>query len=247
MEPVREARRFFADKAGAYRASPSHGNPADLARMLAWLAPRPGERALDVATGGGHTARALAEAGCEVTALDATPSMAQALRRQARTLAALLGDAHALPFREGAFGIVSSRIAPHHFADLQKAVGEMARVLGPGGRLYVFDLTTPDDPRSAVLINTIERLRDPSHVQSWSPGAWRSALAGAGLVPERLETPASELDLEPWLARAAMPADREREVRRLLADHQPESLGGYGLTPEGRLRVPRVELLAHKP
>lgn len=235
--PLRDAQSYFSGKAEAYRRSTSHGSRSDLDRMIAWLAPRPGARALDVATGGGHTALALAEAACDTLATDATPAMLAGWPPLPRAVC----DALRLPFTRGSFDLVTSRIAPHHFPDIALFCQEVARVLRPGGALYVFDLTTPDDAAIAARIDHVERLRDPSHGHSWSATEWRTALARAGLRPERVEESSSTFDIEPWIARAQMPADREAELRRILAE---EDLGGYGVTREGKMRVLRVELLA---
>src|SRR5579885_2851927 len=139
-DALRESQKFFGDKADAYRQSKTHGNRADLDRMLALVRPRAGERpaelearpheplrglvALDVATGGGHTARALAEAGATAIALDATRSMLVGLG-----LPSIVCDAQRLPIAPSSVGIVASRIAPHHFPDLAAFVREAARVL----------------------------------------------------------------------------------------------------------------------
>lgn len=244
-DPAREAQRFFGARVDAYRASESHGRADDLARMVRLLSPAPGARALDVATGGGHTARALREAGCRVVATDVTRAMLAAMRDEAD--ARVVADAQAFPFAEGAFDVVASRIAPHHFPDLPRFVRETGRALRPGGLLYVFDLTSPEDAEAARVVNRIETLRDPSHVWSHSPSAWRAAADAAGLELVRLDEGASEFELEPWLARAGMDAAREREARDLLAAHPPAGLGGYGVVAPGRMRVLRVELLARRP
>lgn len=238
--PITDAQAFFRGKAEAYRASASHANAEDLARMVSWVGPHPGERALDVATGGGHTALALAKAGCETIATDATLAML----KDGSTLARAVCDAERLPFRRASFDIVASRIAPHHFPDLLLFAQEAARVLRPGGRLYVFDLTTPEDAQAQAIIDHMERLRDPSHGHSYPASAWRAAIARAGLSLARLETRTSTFDLEPWIERAQMSADAQKELRILLREHSPATLGGYGLAPEGKMRVLRVELLA---
>lgn len=240
VDPLREAQRFFEDKAEAYRQSASHASREDLARMVDWVAPRAGERALDVATGGGHTALALRDAGCETIATDATPAMLREWPPVARAVC----DAERLPFRRASFDVVASRIAPHHFPDLPLFAQEAARVLRPGGRLYVFDLTTPEDMRAQMVIDRIERLRDPSHGRSYPASAWRAALAKAGLDLARMETRTSTFDLEPWIARARMSPVAEGELRALLREHAPASLGGYGQVASGKMRVLRIELLA---
>lgn len=250
-DAVRESQAFFAGKAEAYRTSASHANRADLDRMLAWLSPGRGARALDVATGGGHTAIALAEAGCRTIATDVTREMLGSVEKTARERGArverVAAEAGALPVTSGALDVVASRIAPHHFPDLAAFARESARVLAPGGALYVFDLTTPEPREAGAIIDAIERLRDPSHASSHPPSTWRRVVEAAGFAIERLETRASEMDLEPWLARAEMTREREREARRLLAENPPEGLGGYGVVAPGRMRVLRVEILARKP
>lgn len=237
---MREAQRFFEDKAAAYRGSKSHGNVEDLARMVACLRPKRGALALDVATGGGHTARALAEAGCRVVATDATRGMLSGLP----VGEAVLSDALAMPFRDARFDVVACRIAAHHFFGPEIFCAEAARVLKPGGALYVFDLTSPEDAAQAEVVNHIERLRDPSHGWSFEPSRWRAAVDTAGLALETLETRTSAFDLAPWIERAQMLPERERALRTVL-DARPD-LGGYGLDDTGKMRVLRVELLARK-
>lgn len=237
-DELKKAQAFFSDKVQAYRQSATHADRADLDRMLAMLSPNTCERALDVATGGGHTALALQAAGCDVIASDATRTVLVGL-----DVPGVVCDAQRLPFRDGAFDIAASRIAPHHFPDLSAFVAESARVLRPGGRFYVFDLTTSEDRALAERIDHIERLRDPSHGHSWAPSEWRAACEAAGLRVERLERSASEMELEPWVKRAQMPPTKEAKLRELLSHGQ---LDGYGLTAQGKMRVLRVELLARR-
>lgn len=237
---LRDAQAYFGERALAYRQSASHANREDLDRMRSWVRARPGEWALDVATGGGHTALALAEAGCAVVATDGTREMI----RDHPPLPRVVCDAHRLPFRRASVDIVASRIAPHHFADLPLFAQEAARVLRPGGRLYVFDLTTPEDPAQQAIIDRVERLRDPSHGRSYPTSVWRDAIARAGLRLARLETRASTFPLGPWIERARMPPSAEAELRALLREHPPRALGGYGVTQTGEMRVLRVEILA---
>ncbi len=241
---VRNAQAFFGSKADAYRQSRSHGNADDLARMIRLVAPvteGSGVCVLDVATGGGHTAQAFEAVGARVVAVDVTREMLTGMDR-----VVALSDVHDLPFRDGVFDVVACRIAAHHFHDLARAVSEMARVLAAGGRLYVFDLASPRDPFAQHVIDRIERLRDPSHVWSHDADTWRRTVTGAGLDIEVLDETTSRFPLAPWLARARMSAAAEDEIRRLLAGHSPQDLGGYGLMDPETVQVLRVEIVARR-
>src|SRR2546428_715394 len=124
---ARRVQAQFGPSAAAYVASTSHAGGDDLERLLAWVrACRPG-RALDVATGGGHTALALAGVAREVVAFDLTEPMLRAARavirsRGAATVRLAAGAGEAVPFRDGAFDAVTCRIAAHHFANVAAAI-----------------------------------------------------------------------------------------------------------------------------
>src|SRR6187551_2065882 len=101
------------ERAEAYRTSEAHREGEDLDLLVEWAA---GSRtALDVATGGGHVARRLREAGLQVVSADPAPGMQPDV----------ICRAEDLPFADGAFDLVVSRIAPHHFADIGAALEEM--------------------------------------------------------------------------------------------------------------------------
>jgi len=160
----------WSARADAYRISPTHREGDDLDALVAWCDPGPGVEALDVATGGGHVARRLAEAGCTVTTCDAAEGMAPDV----------VCPAERLPFADGSFDVVACRIAAHHFADVAAAVREMARVTR---RLVVIEDTLYADER----VEEAERLRDPTHVRSYSEPEWRGSIEAAGLTVERVE------------------------------------------------------------
>ncbi len=105
----------WSERADAYRESEAHRQGRDLDLIVEWAE---GENALDVATGGGHVARRLRETGFQVVTVDPAPGMQPDV----------VSRAEDLPFADGSFDVVVSRVAPHHFGDIRRAVGEMARV-----------------------------------------------------------------------------------------------------------------------
>ena len=193
-------------RADAYRASADHREGPDLDLVVEWCAPDPYVKALDVATGGGHVARRLREAGATVTTLDPSPGMSPDV----------VARAEDIPFDDGSFDVVVSRIAPHHFVDVERAVREMARV--SRDRVVVEDTLYASED-----VETAERLRDPTHVRSYSEQEWRRLLERAGLEVEAVETFEKEHPLDEWLARTACTGDEADEVRRLLADRTDEN------------------------
>jgi SAM-dependent methyltransferase len=190
----------WSDRADAYRSSPTHASDADLDTVVEMCNPHEGVKILDVATGGGHVARRLREQGAEVVTLDPAPGMKPDV----------VASAEHIPFADGSFDVVVSRIAPHHFTDIGAALGEMARV---SNRVVVIEdtLYLSEEQEQA------EKLRDPSHVRSYSEEEWRDMLTSAGLEVERVEFFEKTHDTADWLARTGCEGDDAARVRELLA------------------------------
>ena len=117
-------------------------------RLIAMAAPRPGARALDLATGTGDIAFALAEKGARVVGLDITLRMIElasakdTLAPQQRTCF-LVGDMLALPFASRSFDIVTTGYGLRNVPDLSTAIDEIGRVLAPGGQALSLDFNRP--------------------------------------------------------------------------------------------------------
>jgi demethylmenaquinone methyltransferase / 2-methoxy-6-polyprenyl-1,4-benzoquinol methylase len=106
----------------------------------------PGSTALDVATGTGDLAIELARRGAEVTGSDFAPAMLEIARRKAPGLRFEEGDALELSYPDGSFDAVTVGFGARNFADVDRGLGEMARVTKPGGRVVVLEITTPQNP-----------------------------------------------------------------------------------------------------
>lgn len=113
-----------------------------------------GERALDVGAGTGDLAFALATAGPSgrVIALDLAPGMlAQARKRGDASVGFVIGSAEALPFPDALFSCVVAGFAVRNFGDLARGLADMRRVLRPGGRAAVLELSLPPSPGLRAL------------------------------------------------------------------------------------------------
>lgn len=209
-----EVREQFGANAAAYVSSPVHAQGASLMRLVECVAPRPAWRVLDLATAAGHTALAFAPHVTSVTGLDLTPEMlppaiSLAAERGASNVDFAVGDVDDLPFGDGAFDLVTCRIAPHHFPDIGRFLAEAARVLRPGGLLAVVDNLVPEGS-AGDYVNAFEKLRDPSHGRCLSLAEWRAAYAEAGLTLLHEEL------LEKWLSFGFWAQRHDANVQRYL-------------------------------
>jgi ubiquinone/menaquinone biosynthesis C-methylase UbiE len=167
--------------------------------------------ALDVATGGGHTALCLARQGWKITAGDLAPRMlesAQKLFAEAGlTLDTHLFPAEALPFPPQSFDLVSVRVAAHHFSSPAKFIAEVARVLRPGGHFVLIDGSVPEnDAETEAWLHRVEKWRDPSHGRFLSRAAWEQLVQETGLTVLRSELHAfKQPDLQWYFETAATP------------------------------------------
>ena len=119
-----------------------------------------------------------------------------------------------IPFADGSFDCVVTRIAPHHFTAIGEAVGEMTRVTNA-------ELVIEDTLYLSEEHEQAEKLRDPSHVRSYSEDEWRDMLVDAGLEIERVEYFEKTHETDDWLARTdctGATADRVRELLAPLSD-----------------------------
>ena len=211
---------LWSDRAQAYRESPTHASGDDLDLVVAWCEPGPGVNVLDVATGGGHVARRLREAGATVVTVDAAPGMEPDA----------IAPADHLPFADSSFDAVACRIAAHHFPDALAALKEMARVARD--RLVICDNTFTSESAEEA-----DRLRDPSHVRNYSVPEWHSFFELAGLEVADEAFLERDTDLAAWLERTATPDEDRPRVCELLGDR----------VVNGRLSLPTVVLRGVKP
>jgi ubiquinone/menaquinone biosynthesis C-methylase UbiE len=189
----------WSTRAEAYRNAPEQRAGEDLDLIVSWA--EGSQTALDVATGGGHVARRLREAGLQVVSADPAPGMQPDV----------ICRAEHLPFADGAFDLVVSRIAPHHFDDIAAAVAEMARVSN--------DLVVIEDTLYvSEHVEAAEKLHDPTHVRSYTEDEWRELLEAAGLEIEQVESFEKRRSLEDWFSRSETPVEDRPLIKELLAD-----------------------------
>jgi SAM-dependent methyltransferase len=207
----------FDEHASAYVDSRVHRAGDDLDQLATWCADA--DAALDVATGAGHTAGAVREQGVStVVATDAAPNMVRTATESFPGVDGVVADAERLPFGESTFDAVTCRIAAHHFPNPAAFVAEVARVVAPGGTFAFEDNVAPDDDELGAFLNRIERLRDPTHVESHTVATWTEWLRAAGFTVGESLVVTKTIDYRDWVDQLDTPPENRRRLASLFAD-----------------------------
>jgi SAM-dependent methyltransferase len=199
--------RQFGSSAASYLASPVHATGADLERLSAVAGERRAARVLDLGCGAGHASFAVARGGARrVTAYDPSPDMLAVVAREAAkrghdAIETMVGAAEALPFADDSFDLVVTRYSAHHWTGVPRALAECARVMAPGGRLIVIDVTAPESPLLDTSLQVIEFLRDASHVRDYRVSEWVAMQHAAGFSEPAVASWKLPMEFSSWVAR----------------------------------------------
>jgi ubiquinone/menaquinone biosynthesis C-methylase UbiE len=215
----------FGKTAQDYLTSKPHAQGKSLERLVELAAPQPDWRALDVATGGGHTAYVFAPHVRRLWATDITDEMLAMVRREVdkrglTNIRVAYAKAEMLPFEDQSFDLVTCRIAPHHFESIAAFLAETFRVLTPGGTLALVDNVVPGGS-VGDYVNAFERLRDPSHLRAWPMEEWRAALKDHGFAITHEEQMGKTMEFASWASRHD--AITQALLRAMLAELSPAS------------------------
>ncbi len=220
----RRVRDRFDGSAELYDVSPEHVATDDVDEAVRLSCATREDVYLDVASGTGHAYfRFLPHVGMAVAA-DISLSMLKKLKSKYTNAFAVASDAEAFPFRNRSFSLISCRIAVHHFTDVNRFFSEVHRLLKRGGRFVLIDSAVADDEDLRGFIETVEKLRDSTHVRTYTFSEWRNMLSGffsisfEGVVRKRHP-------FESWLDRACLDEKRKDKIRQMFlnADDRAKS------------------------
>ena len=228
----------FTKQAVPFSTAPGVRDEEALALLRAAARVSAADAVLDVACGPGLVALDLAAAAGHVTGIDVTPAMIE----RARALAAekglgnvtwQVGDVLSLPYPDGAFSLVVSRFAFHHFPEPRAVLAEMKRVCAPEGRVALVDVAASEDPAKAAALNRMEKLRDPSHVRALTLADLQGLFRAVGLPAPRVTFYQLRSELEGLLERSfPEPGDAER-IRGMFIDSLADDGLGLGTRRRG--------------
>ena len=219
-EIKQRAKSVFGQNAEKYVTSEIHAKGDDLSLTVQWLQPQSDWVVLDIATGGGHVAKTIAPHVSAVFATDLTEKMlantARHLKKDYRSIWHVIADAEALPFLEDTFDLITCCITPHHFTIPKEFIIEVARVLKPGGKFLLIDNVAPEDESLDEFMNTVERLRDESHVRCLTINEWKNLFGSSGLQETRSLNRKKTFQFPSWVARTTTSQEQIDRVQQYM-------------------------------
>lgn len=199
-------------------------------------------RALDMGCGGGHVSFNVAPHVAEVVAYDLSDDMLrtvalEASKRGLENLPTRRGGVARMPFADGEFDFVFSRYSAHHWRDLAAALGEARRALRAGGIGAFIDVVAPENPLLDTYLQSVELLRDPSHVRDYAETDWSRALAHAGFHLTKTTPRRLRLDFASWIARMQTPDIFARAILALQKEMSQDVANYFAIEADGSFTV----------
>ncbi len=222
----------FGKAAQEYVHSRTHGDQVALQEFVHLIQPLPNWICLDIATGGGHVAKAVAPRVSRVVVTDLTRSMLAAAQGHLESEGIhnadyVVADAEDLPFLDGTFDLVTCRIAAHHFPRPDQFVAEVVRVMKPGGTFGFVDNVSPDDDAADKFYNTFEKLRDPSHQSALKVAEWERLFGQHGLTLTQSSLRRKKLEFRSWMKRMAESDAHAKTVEQYFLDAPAQLQGAF--------------------
>ena len=218
-------------KAERFAARQAERAAALAARLDRLVSLRGDERALDVGTGAGALAFALAPRVASVVAVDSDAAMlAQARAAAPPNVEVVEGDAQALSFGDFSFDLAATVRTLHHVRRPELTVAELVRVTRPGGTILVADQLAPVDPLAGFELNRFETARDPSTTRILAEADLRGLFDMNGLVLVREEVESEQRELDAYLDLAGCEGPERERARALAPRSYTAEVGWYVLT-----------------
>lgn len=238
----------FGEQAQAYLNSAVHAQGADLQALAQRLQGKSTANVLDLGCGAGHVSFTVAPNVAHVVAYDLSPRMLDTVSSAAKdkgleNISTRQGVAESLPFDDASMDVVISRYSAHHWQDVGQALREVKRVLKPGGEAIFIDVVSPGHPVLDVYLQTVEILRDTSHVRDYTPGEWLTFFTEAGLKVESVTCSRLHLEFSSWITRMRTPEHFVTAIRELQRHASAEVKRHFAIEDDGSFSSDRAMLV----
>ena len=218
----------FSATANNYFESSVHASGQDLEKIKLVTDQLKPKTFLDLGCGGGHVSFTAAPYAESIVAYDLSQPMIDLVARVADergfdNIETKLGTIENISFPDGYFDLIVSRFSAHHWADVKKGLSEVYRVLKPNGQFILVDVVAPPSAICDTTLQTIEILRDLSHVRDYSLKEWNEMLAYAGFKVNALDTWKLALEFDAWVKRIETPLGRISALREVIGSLPSEA------------------------
>lgn len=243
MDQHHLAARQFGSTAAKYLASTVHSTGADLVRLADLVRRSRASDILDLGCGAGHASFALARGGPKrVIAYDLAAQMLDVVAIEAKArgygqIETCTGAAERLALEDASFDAVVTRYSAHHWLDVPRAIREVIRVLKPGGTFVVIDVLAPESPLMDTVLQTVEMLRDPSHVRNYRESEWRTQFESAGFAVPLVHRWKLSMEFDDWVARIGTSNSRIEALKVVFDELPTEAREYFAVTRERSFSV----------
>ncbi len=242
----------FGSQAQDYLTSTVHSQGEDLQQLAMLLQPHPDALVIDLGCGAGHASFVAASVVNKVIAYDLSSQMLDVVMQTAKdkglnNIEVQQGVAESLPFAANSADVIISRYSAHHWHDVGQALREARRVLKPGGKIIMMDVASLGHPLLDIYLQTVEKLRDTSHVHNYAPGQWLSLFTEAGFVIETLTRGRLVLEFSSWVARMRTPEHFVVAIRELQKVMPDDVVQHFDIQPDGSFTADLAMIVANKP
>ena len=240
----------FGSQAEMYLTSSVHAFGQEFANVEELVQQFESPHVLDLGSGAGHISFYSAPFAQQVIAYDLSEEMLKIVADSARekgldNIITVKGIAESLPFPDHHFDVVISRFSAHHWQDVPLALREIRRVCKPTGKVMMIDIMAPPSPLCDTFLQTIEILRDNSHVRDYSNSEWQQMFSQAGLNVSETQTHKLQLEFDSWITRMRTPAHYVTVIRELQQNIGHEVKSYYAIQADGTFTTDVLTLIAN--
>lgn len=240
----------FGSQAEMYLTSSVHAFGQEFANVEELVQQFKSPHVLDLGSGAGHISFYSAPFAQQVTAYDLSEEMLKVVADSARekgldNIITVKGIAESLPFPDSHFDIVISRFSAHHWQDVPRALREIRRVCKPTGKVMIIDIMAPPSPLCDTFLQTIEVLRDNSHVRDYSNSEWQQMFGYAGFSVSQTQIHKLELEFNSWITRMRTPTHYVTAIRELQQNIGHEVKNYYAIQVDGTFTTDVLTLIAN--
>lgn len=161
----------------------------------------------------------------------------EATRRELPNITTRQGSVDQMPFADASIDLVVTRFSAHHWRDVRAGLAEIRRVLKPAGTLVVIDVVAAENALFDTVLQTVEILRDASHVRDYRLSEWIAMLQAAGLTVGDNDRWLLPMVFDTWVARMRTPELRVAAIRDVFAQASDEVRQYFRVQPDGTFNI----------